>query len=92
MDPSTIERMRESYKRAEKHLIVGILDEDQIVNRIFHDEEMKKRDELIRQLTENFETTTQRLQELETKLMKKINQCTLMTGSGCFSALSQTFR
>ena len=70
LDPTTIERMRRTYRDVEKHLLVEGLDEDQIVQRIFHDEEMKKRDEMMIQLTEKLAEATERLEELERKLSK----------------------
>lgn len=70
LDPTTTERMRRTYRDAEDHLLVEGLDEDQIVQRIFHAKEMKKRDEMVRQLTEKFAEATERLEELERKLSK----------------------
>lgn len=71
LDPTTIERMRRAYRDAEKHLLVEGLDEEQIVQRVLQDKEMRRRDEMIRQLTEKFTEATERLEKLEHKLKER---------------------
>jgi len=70
LDPATIERMRRAYRDVERYLVVEAVDEEQIINKVFQDKEMKKRDERIRQLEAELSEATRRLSNYEEEIGK----------------------
>jgi len=70
LDPATTERMRKAYRDTERYLVVEGIDEEQIINKVFQDKEMKKRDERIKQLDEELTEATRRLSNYEEQMSK----------------------